>query len=121
MLAAGVDLIEVERIEETVRRFGARFLNRVFTPAEQRDCGGSPASLAARWAAKEAASKALGIGIGDVRWIEIEVARGPRGQPSLQFHGAAAALVAERGWRTWTLSLSHTEDLAIAFVVAQGD
>lgn len=121
MLATGVDLIEVARVEEAVQRFGARFLDRVYTPAEQRDCSGRPTSLAARWAAKEAVSKALGIGIGDVRWVEIEVTRGPRGEPTLRFHGDAAALVASRGWRTWSLSLSHTADLAIAFVVAQGE
>lgn len=121
MLATGVDLIEVDRIEEAVQRFGARFLDRVFTVAEQRDCADRPTSLAARWAAKEAASKALGIGIGDVRWVEMEVVRGVRGEPVLRFHGDAATLVAARGWRTWSLSLSHTAELAIAFVVAQGE
>ncbi|HYN89013.1 MAG TPA: holo-ACP synthase, partial [Ardenticatenaceae bacterium] len=73
MLATGIDLIEIARIEEALERFGARFLDRVYTPAEQRACGRRAPSLAARWAAKEAASKALGVGIGDVRWVEIEV------------------------------------------------
>lgn len=120
MLAVGVDLIEVERVAATVARFGARFLDRVFTPAEQATCGGRAPSLAARWAAKEAAAKALGCGIGDVAFQEIEVVRDARGAPSLRLHGAAATLAAARGWQEWAVSLSHTGTTAIAIVVAQG-
>ncbi len=120
MLACGVDTVEIGRVEGALARFGARFLDRVFTPAEQAHCAGRAASLAARWAAKEAVSKALGCGIGDVGWREIEVVAGPRGAPALQLHGGAARLAAEQGLRQWAVSVSHDGGLAIAFVVATG-
>ncbi|MBP7694670.1 MAG: holo-ACP synthase [Anaerolineales bacterium] len=121
MLRAGVDLIAVERVRAALARHGERFLNRVFTAQERADCAGQPASLAARFAAKEAAAKALGCGIGDVGWTEIEVVRGPRREPELRLHGAARRRAAEQGWRTWAVSLSHTQDQALAFVVAADD
>ncbi len=74
-LRTGVDLIEISRVEAVVQRYGQRFLNRVFSPQEQADSGGRAASLAARFAAKEAAAKALGCGIGLVGWLDIEIAR----------------------------------------------
>jgi holo-[acyl-carrier protein] synthase len=76
-------------------------------------------SLAARWAAKEATAKALGTGIGAVSWQEIEVVSGPDQQPILQLHGAAANLAAQRGLSHFALSLSHTKDYAVAFVVGE--
>lgn len=114
----GVDLIEVARIARAQQRHGARFTARCFTPGEQADCAGQPVTLAGRFAAKEAVAKALGCGIGAVRWVDIEVRRGPAGEPRLHLHGPARALAAERGLTGWALSLSHTRDLAIAFVVA---
>lgn len=117
MVSIGVDMIEVERVQETVNRFGARFLDRVFTLAEQEYCGSNHASLAARWAAKEAVAKALGCGIGDVSWREIEVLSDERGAPHLRLTGHARRLADEYGLRHWSLSISHSRTHAIAFVI----
>ncbi|GAB4477497.1 MAG: holo-ACP synthase [Anaerolineae bacterium] len=120
-LRTGVDIISVERVRKAAQRHGERFYRRFFTEAERRRCGERYASLAARIAAKEAVAKALGTGIGDVRWVEIEVVDGARGQPELRLHGAAAELAGRLGLAHWSLSLSHTETDAIAFVVALGE
>ncbi len=120
MLSVGVDLIEVQRIEEALTRHRERFLARVFTPGEQAYCQGRPEALAARWAAKEAVAKALGTGVGDVRWQEIEVVCDARGKPHIRLHGAAYALAEQMGIREIAVSLSHTREHAIAFVVAVG-
>ena len=119
-LAVGADLVEIARIAEMVERYGARFTERVFTPGEVADCGGRPASLAARWAAKEAVAKALGTGIGSVGFCDIEVTRDGAGRPALALHGAAAGLAQESGLRRWAVSLAHDGGLALAFVVAMG-
>jgi holo-[acyl-carrier protein] synthase len=133
MLYTGVDIVEIARIERAVARWGQRLLQRVFTSGEQRDCGGRASSLAARWAAKEAAAKALGIGLNGfgaaamvgtaqaVKLHEIEVQRAPTGQPLLVLHGQAAERAATLGWRSAALSLSHSRDYAVAFVVAEGE
>ncbi|MEJ2599159.1 MAG: holo-ACP synthase [Anaerolineales bacterium] len=121
MLRTGVDLVEIKRIEGTVGRHGDRFLQRVYTPHELAEVKGNYASLAARFAAKEAVSKALGCGIGTVGWHEIEVRRGPANRPILHLYGAAQDLARELGLEDWSLSLSHSTHLAIAFVVASGD
>ena len=120
-LCTGVDLIEIERFTAAVQRHGARFLNRVFTPQELAEVGGSLASLAARFAAKEAVAKALGTGIGAIRWQEVEILRGPARQPELYLHGEAARLAQAQGLASWSLGLSHGRDHAIAMVVALGD
>lgn len=120
MLACGVDVIAVARIEAALTRFGPRFLTRVFTPDEQAHCAGRAASLAARWAGKEAVSKALGCGIGDVAWLEIEILADERGSPCLHLHGQAAQLAARRGLQQWSISLTHDDGRALAFVVAMG-
>ncbi|RLD11909.1 MAG: holo-[acyl-carrier-protein] synthase [Chloroflexota bacterium] len=120
-LSTGVDLIEIERIRQAIDRHGERFLNKTFTPGEQAQAGGKPASLAARFAAKEAAAKALGTGIGEVGWLDIEVVSIPSGEPMLKLHGHAQKLAAELGYKTWSLSLSHSRGLAIAMVVALGE
>lgn len=120
MLRVGVDMIEVARIERAMHRHGERFFNRFFTSAERDYCQEKPASLAARMAAKEAVSKAFGTGIGDVRWVEIEILADERRRPVLHLHGDAAKLAAELGLSQWDVSLSHTETHAIAFVVALG-
>lgn len=116
----GVDLIEVERVQEVLVRYGERFKQRIFTQQELAQAGESAASLAARFAAKEAVSKALGCGIGDVSWHEIEILRGLAGEPILQLHGAASALSSQLGLQLWSISLSHTREHAIAMVVAVG-
>ena len=118
MLACGVDMIAVARMAAAVERKGERFLRRVFTEAERRQCGGPQSSLAARWAAKEATAKALGSGIGDVAWREIEVLSDARGAPVLHLHGAAGRLAEARGLTAWAVSLTHDDGVAMAFVVA---
>lgn len=120
-LRSGVDLVEVSRLEGVVDRHGKRFLQRVYTPRELTEAGGKSASLAARFAAKEAAAKALGSGIGQVTWQEIEVLRSVGDSPQLLLHGAAAQMAADQGLAVWSLSLSHTAELAIALVVAAGE
>jgi holo-[acyl-carrier protein] synthase len=120
-LRTGVDLIELERVEATIQRYGQRFLNRVFTSQELAEVGGNAASLAVRFAAKEATAKALGTGIGDVGWKEIEILRGPARQPHLHLHGRAADLADHLDLEPWSLSLTHSQSHAIALVVAIGD
>ena len=119
-LSTGIDLIEIQRVADVIERQGERFLRRVYTPRELSDCGGQNESLAARWAAKEATAKALGCGIGDVGFQEIEVRRDENGAPSLHLHGAAARMAEEQGLSTWSISLSHSQSHAIALVVAVG-
>ncbi len=119
-LSSGVDLVEIQRLQDAIDRHGERFLNRIFTPQELEEVGRNSASLAARFAAKEAVAKALGTGIGPVNWHEIEVLRGPARQPLLYLHGAAELLARQLCLVEWSLSLSHTATLAIAMVVASG-
>ena len=121
ILRTGVDLVEIRRIAEAVERHGRRFLNRVFTQHEQAQCGGRAASLASRFAAKEAVAKALGCGIGRVGWTEIEVRSDETKAPHLVLYGEGERLAGELGLTTWALSLSHTESQAIAFVTAMGE
>lgn len=119
-LATGVDLIEVSRVRDAIERHGERFLARIFTEIEQRECGGKFPSLAARFAVKEATAKALGTGIGDVSWLDIEVRGDENRAPHLYLHGAGEELAQKLGLATWSVSISHTETQAIAFVVAIG-
>jgi len=121
MLRIGVDMNEVERIRRAMGRHGDRFFARFFTPAERDECNNLPGRLAARFAAKEAVAKALGTGIGDVCWVDIEVHTDERGRPHLLLHREAARIAASLGLCNWQISLSHTQDHAIAFVVANGD
>jgi|YNPNPStandDraft_1061719.scaffolds.fasta_scaffold01972_12 holo-[acyl-carrier protein] synthase len=122
-LAVGVDLVEVTRIAEAVARHGDRFLRRVFTPAELLYTQRRVPELAARFAAKEAVSKALGVGMRmlareGIGWREVEVLGDWRGRPEVYLHGRAAERAAELGLTRWAVSLSHTREHAIAFVVA---
>jgi holo-[acyl-carrier protein] synthase len=124
IVGSGIDLVEIGRIQHSMERYGARFLNRVFTPAEQEYClrkRASAESFAARFAAKEAAAKALGTGISrGVRWLEIEVVREPSGKPGVAFHGNAARIASGLGVARAALSLTHTAALAMASVVLEG-
>ena len=121
MLRCGIDLIENERVAQGIERLGERFLNRFFTPGERADCDDKPHRLAARLAAKEAVAKALGTGIGDVRWVEIEIrCNNPRGRPTLHLHGSAARIAAEMHLTEWDVSLTHTAVYASAVAVAYG-
>ncbi|RMF79531.1 MAG: holo-[acyl-carrier-protein] synthase [Chloroflexi bacterium] len=119
MIRCGIDLIENKRVEEGIERLGERFLNRFFTPGEREDCEDKPHRLAARLAAKEAVSKALGTGIGDVAWKEIEIrCNNERGRPTLYLHGAAAQLADKMGLTQWDVSLTHEKSYASAVAVA---
>jgi holo-[acyl-carrier protein] synthase len=117
-LRSGVDIIEVERIDNAILRHGQRFFDRFYTSQELIDSDGQTPSLAARFAAKEAVAKALGTGIGRVAWKDIEVVTGPRREPMLRLHGQARELADSMGLTDWAISLSHTEQHAVAVAVA---
>jgi holo-[acyl-carrier protein] synthase len=117
MLVTGVDILELERLERVVARWGERFLHRVYTEQELAYCRGRVPQLATRFAAKEAAMKALGTGRYGVGWRDVEVTR-QRGQPPrLRLHGRAQERAQRLGLQELSLSLSHSRDYAIAFVV----
>jgi holo-[acyl-carrier protein] synthase len=123
IVGTGIDLAEIGRIQQSIARYGSRFLNRIYTAAEQAYClrkRNSGESFAARFAAKEAGAKALGTGISHgVGWLEIEVARERGGRPTLVFHGRAAERAAQMGVVHIALSITHTTGLAMASVVLE--
>jgi holo-[acyl-carrier protein] synthase len=123
IIGTGIDLAEIPRIRQSIERYGARFLDRIYTAREQAYClrkRNSAESFAARFAAKEAAAKALGTGISHgVGWLEIEVVREPSGRPTIQFHGRAAQIAARIGAVHAALSITHTKDLAMASVLLE--
>ena len=123
IVGSGIDLVEIGRIQQSMDRHASRFLNRVYTAAEQAYClskRNSAESLAARFAAKEAGAKALGTGISfGVSWLEIEVVREASGRPTLRFHGRAAQIAAALGATHAALSITHTASLAMASVVLE--
>jgi holo-[acyl-carrier protein] synthase len=120
-LSTGVDLVDIVRIRDAVDRHGERFIARIFTEAEQIECRGRFESLAARFAAKEAAAKALGCGIGVVGWLDIEIRGDENHAPHLYLYGEAESLAKTLGLSIWSVSLSHTQSQAIAFVAAISD
>ncbi len=120
ILRSGVDIIEIDRLRKVNPAIRQRFLKRVYTPLELEIAGESDASLAGRFAAKEAVSKALGSGIGRVRWQDIEIRRGANGEPQLHLHGAARQLANALGLTIWSVSISHSRTHAVAMVVALG-
>lgn len=120
VLRSGIDIIEIERLDLVNPAIRERFINRVFTPAEQILARGSTASLTGRFAAKEAVSKALGTGIGWVRWQDIEILRGPAGEPLLHLHGNAVLAAERLHLTTWSVSISHGRTQAVAVAVAMG-
>ncbi len=123
IVGCGVDMIEIARIAETLARYGDRFCQRIYLPAEIRYCRSKKngaESFAARFAAKEAAAKALGTGIQHgVAWRDIEVLRAPSGRPTLVFHGRAAAVAGKLGVRNAVISLTHSRTHALAQVVLE--
>jgi holo-[acyl-carrier protein] synthase len=119
-LATGVDLIEIARIEEVIARHGKHYLERIYTPAELEYCGKRAESLAGRFAAKEAVVKALGCGIGDVTWKEIEIIGDEQNAPLLTLTGMAQQKAQELGLINWSISISHSQSHSVAFVVAIG-
>src|SRR5882672_4390069 len=124
VLGLGTDLMETRRVQESIDRFGQRFLDRVYTPEEIAYClrkkKNAAESFAARFAAKEAGAKALGTGISrGVSWKEFEVRRETSGRPTLHLSGRAAELAEAMGIRRLLLSLTHSRELALAVVVAE--
>jgi len=128
IISTGTDLAEVDRIQAAIEnpRIGRRFRDRVFTEQEIAYCEkkrrGKYESYAGRFAAKEAVMKALGRGWGaKVRWLDIEVARARSGKPNIVLHDKTAKLATEMGIRRWQLSITHTKQQGLAFVIAEGD
>lgn len=119
--AVGIDVVELDRVQRVLARHPQRFLDRVFTPAEQRFCRGRVPELAARFAAKEATMKALGTGIRGVGWRDIEVLPNRRGKPLLLLHARAAARAATLGLTDLDLSLTTAREFAAAVVVGHLD
>lgn len=121
LIGSGVDVVEISRIEDTIRRFGERFLGRVFLAGERAYCDMQKrpaAHYAARFACKEAVSKSFSTGIGrDIGWQDIEVMREPSGQPLLRLHGKGLDLAAARGMRGSSISLSHCREYAVAHAI----
>ena len=115
----GVDIIEIARIEKAIEHWGERFLHRVYTEPELRLCRKKPASLAARFAGKEAVMKALGTGIKGISWREIEILAEPSGKPSLNLYGKAQNKAGGLYLGKLAISLSHSKEYAIAFVVGE--
>ena len=121
VLRTGIDLLEINRLDELDVAIRARFLQRVFTAGELADSGNSNASLAGRFAVKEAVTKALGCGIGAIGWQSIEVQRGPQGEPCLLLHGEAQAMADRLGLLQWSISISHSRTHAVAVAVGLGE
>jgi holo-[acyl-carrier protein] synthase len=120
-LATGIDIIEIDRVQTVIARYGGHYLERVFTAAERELCGTRIESLAVRFAAKEAVSKALGSGIGEVTFQDIEILQDQQGAPVLNLYGKGTLKANLLGLTTWSLSLSHSGNLAIAMATALGD
>jgi holo-[acyl-carrier protein] synthase len=110
----GIDIIKVDRIAHTIERFGDRFARRVLTDAERRYVRNRPENFAGRWAAKEAVSKVLGLGVRGVGWTEIEIERLPTGQPNVRLNGRAARRAEQLGMGRIAVSISHEAEYAVA-------
>lgn len=121
MISSGIDMIEIARITRAIDRHGDRLLRRFYTEQEIAFCQGRPASLAGRFAVKEAVAKALGTGIGDFDWTDVEVVCDGLGRPELVLHNKARDSAREQGLTQWSISLSHTETHAIGLAVAVGE
>jgi holo-[acyl-carrier protein] synthase len=123
IVGTGIDIAEVPRIQEAIERYGQRFLERIFTEGEMRYCDSKANRMeryAARFAAKEAAMKALGTGWNHgVRWRDCEVVRAPGGRPTMSFHGKAGEFAEKLGVKNAALSISHTAEQAIAQVILE--
>ncbi len=119
-IGVGIDLTSTDEVRDSIRCFGDRYLKRVYTAQELRDCGRDPARLAARFAAKEATNKALRAP-DRLPWQTIEIQRDLTGAPALALTGAAQILAEQRGCRRLALSLTHEQGHAAAVVVAEGE
>jgi holo-[acyl-carrier protein] synthase len=110
----GIDIVRVDRIRSALERFGDRFIRRVLTASEQRHVRGRAETMAGRWAAKEAVSKVLGLGVRGIGWRDIEIERLPTGQPAVRLHGRAAARAEQLGMGRIAVSISHEAEFAVA-------
>ena len=120
ILRTGIDMIEVERFRSQKTEIRKRFIDRVYTEAEKAICRENFQHLAGRFAAKEAVSKALGCGIGEVSWQEIEILSDELGAPVLILHGKAAEKAERLGLTTWSVSITHLKEYAAAVAAAIG-
>jgi holo-[acyl-carrier protein] synthase len=123
MLSTGVDILHIPRMKTGIERYGQRILDRCFTPAEIRSCRGFAEEFAARYAAKEAVSKTLGVGLRimspvGVKFHDVEILPDRMGKPHVHLHGWAAQRAQELGLTEWSVSLTHEKEYAVAFVVA---
>jgi holo-[acyl-carrier protein] synthase len=123
IVGTGIDIVEVPRIAESINRFGERFIRRVFTEGEIRYCDTKANRFeryAARFAAKEAAMKALGTGWNNgVRWQDVEVVREPGRRPTIKFHGKAVEVATRLKAKNISLSITHTAEQAMASVILE--
>ena len=127
VVRTGVDIIKIVRIADVVARHGERFLARILTPEEIIICAGRISAIAARWAAKEAVAKLLGVGIrglasgaNAIPWHDIQIQRDAAGKPQIALHGYAATIAAAQGLVSFDISISHDGEYAIASAVAIG-
>src|SRR5512139_703317 len=123
MLSTGVDILHIPRVRGAIERYGQRFLDRCYTKAEIASCRGFAEEFAARYAAKEAVSKALGVGLRvmspfGVKFHEVEILPDRYAKPHVHLHGRAAQRAQELGLTEWSVSLTHEKEYAVAFVVA---
>jgi phosphopantetheine--protein transferase-like protein len=110
----GIDIIRISRIKDSLDRFGDRFTSRVLTPLEAAYVRGRPQTMAGRWAAKEAVSKVLGLGVRGIGWRDIEIERLPTGQPAVKLHGRAGRRAEQLGMGRIAVSISHESEFAVA-------
>lgn len=121
MLVTGVDIIEIPRVKRVAEQYGDRFLNRIYTEGEIAYCRGRAHQLASRFAAKEAVMKLLGTGTRGVSWKDIEVVRGRGQAPHIKLHGTATKRAERIGLTDIALSLSHSDEYAVASVVGDSE
>lgn len=121
ILRSGIDIIEISRLDEINPAIRQRFITRVFTRDEIAQAHDRTEALTGLFAAKEAVSKALGTGIGYVRWQDIEIVHLPSGQPILKLHSKAQTVAEQLGLKSWSVSISHDRDKVVALAVAIGE
>lgn len=124
VIGIGTDIIEIDRVARAIERGGERFLRRIFTAAEIEFCERRRdpyACFSARFAAKEAVGKALGVGLAGLQWLDIEIRRTEGEKPGVALHGAAARIAGERRIARVLISMSHSREYATAFAVAEGE
>lgn len=114
----GIDLVEIERFSRIDPKIKERFCRRVFTAKEIAAADNKDERYAGKFAAKEAAAKALGCGIGDIHWHDLEILNDPKGKPVLHLYGEAERIAREIGWVSWTVSITHTSITAAAVITA---